>query len=85
MASSNQRKQDNASKEVDIWLEEDPFGLDEEIKLVLFKCKDCGGVDEVPEYLIGEFSVDKNNNEEVQLHCPHCNGTMVEARNAPSD
>ncbi|WP_237049353.1 hypothetical protein [Lentibacillus amyloliquefaciens] len=83
---ANQRKQDEASFEIDKWLdEEDPFGLDEDIEIVLFKCLDCNGTDEVPEYIIGEFSVDKNNEEDVELHCPHCNGTMVRARNIPSD
>lgn len=80
----NQKKQDSLPEELDEWLdEEDPFGLNEEIKTVLFKCLDCKGTDEVPEYIIGEFSVDKNKGEEVELHCPHCNGTMIEARKNP--
>lgn len=64
---------------------EDPFGLDEDMEIVLFKCLDCHGTDEVPEYIIGEFSLDKKRGEEVELHCPHCNGTMIRARNIPSD
>ncbi len=77
----NPKKQDNLLDDLDEWLDgEDPFGLNEEIELVLFKCLDCNGTDEVPEYLIGEFSVDKNKDEAVELHCPHCNGTMIEAR-----
>ena len=36
------------------WLdEEDPFGLNEEIKVMNFKCIDCGKEDEVPEYVVG--------------------------------
>lgn len=84
MALANQRKQDKS--EIDKWLNEgDPFGLDEEMEIVLFKCLDCHGTDEVPEYIIGEFSVDKNKGEEVELHCPHCNGAMIRTRNIPSD
>ncbi|MFD1360965.1 hypothetical protein [Lentibacillus salinarum] len=82
---ANQRKQDKSWAEIDKWLEEDPFGLDEEVEIILFKCLDCNGTDEVPEYIIGEFSLDKKRGEEVELHCPHCNGTMIRARNIPSD
>lgn len=85
MELSNQG-QDKSKEVFPDWMDEDdPFGLKEKIELVLFKCLDCGGTDEVPEYIIGEFSVDKNNRGEVELHCPHCNGTMKEASNAPSD
>lgn len=28
---------------------------------------------------------DKNNGDKVGLHCPHCNGTMIEVKNVPSD
>lgn len=85
MALSNKREQDN--NEFDKWLEDDdPFGLNEEIEeIVLFRCLDCKGTDKVPGFIIGEFSVDLNKGEEVELHCPHCNGTMIEARNAPSE
>lgn len=79
----NKKDQD---KNLEEWLtEEDPFGLDEEMELVIFKCLDCDVTDEVPEYIIGEFSVDLNKGEEVKLHCPKCNGTMVQARNNPSE
>jgi len=73
-------------RDLDKWKNgEDPFGLNKEMIIVLFKCMDCKGTDEVPEYIIGEFSVDLNKGEEVELHCPHCNGTMREARDVPSD
>ncbi|SER21667.1 hypothetical protein, partial [Piscibacillus halophilus] len=85
MSLSQKKDQDNLFGDIDEWLEDDPFGLDEEIKIVIFKCLDCNGTDEVPDYIIGEFSVDKNNDEEVELHCPHCNGTMIRAKNVPSD
>lgn len=82
MELSFKKEQDEFKK----WLEEeDPFGLNEEMKLVLFKCLDCGGNDEVPDYIIGEFSVDLKKGEEVEIHCPHCEGTMIEARNIPNN
>ena len=62
MVSSNDKKLDD---DLD-WLDDDPFGLDEEMKIVIFKCLDCKKTDEVPEYIIGEFSVDKKEGEEVQ-------------------
>ncbi|MGY0695041.1 hypothetical protein ACW2QC_20160 [Virgibacillus sp. FSP13] len=83
---ANQKEQDETKEVTPDWLDEDdPFGLNEEMEIVLFKCLDCKGTDEVPEYIIDEFSVDKNNRGEVELHCPHCNGTMIEAKEAPSD
>jgi len=81
MEFENQKKPDDLD-----WLdEEDPFGLNEEMEIVIFKCLDCKKTDEVPEYIIGEFSVGLKEGEEVEIHCPYCNGAMREARNAPSD
>lgn len=79
MASPNEKKPDNLD-----WLDEDdPFGLNEKMDVVIFKCLDCKKTDEVPEYIIGEFSVDKKEGEEVKIHCPYCNGTMIEAKDGP--
>lgn len=66
------------------WLEEDdPFGLNEEIKIITFKCIDCGKEDEVPEYVVEEFSFDLEKNEEVEVVCPFCDGTMRQAKKGP--
>lgn len=83
MALSNKKQDDDLLK----WLEEDdPFGLEEEMEIVIFKCMDCGKEDEVPEYIIGEFSFDLKEGEEVELQCPFCEeGTMREARDVPSE
>lgn len=68
------------------WLdEEDPFGLDEEIEFIMFKCIDCGKKDEVPDYVVEEFHFDLEENEEVEVVCPFCNGTMRRARKDPSE
>jgi hypothetical protein len=80
------KEQDDLSKDFLKWLEEeDPFGLDEDIKIIIFKCLDCGKEDEVPEYVFEEFHYDLNDNEEVEVVCPFCNGTMRRARTVPSD
>ncbi|WP_379588841.1 hypothetical protein [Oceanobacillus caeni] len=52
--------------------------MNEEIKMVIFKCIDCNKTDEDPEYIIGEFSVDFKKSEEVEIHCPHCNSITKE-------
>lgn len=68
------------------WLdEEDPFGLNEEMKFIIFKCIDCGKEDEVPDYVVEEFSFDLKENEEVEVVCPFCNGTARQARKDPSE
>jgi hypothetical protein len=41
-----------------------------------FECIECGCIDPVPEFIIGEFSVDLKKGEEVEMHCPECDGTM---------
>ena len=70
------------SKDLLKWLEEeDPFGLNEEIKTITFKCTDCGKEDEVPDFVVGELSFDLKENEEVETVCPYCEGTMRKARN----
>ena len=68
------------------WLdEEDPFGLNEEIKILIFKCLKCGKEDEVPEYVVEEFHYDLNKDEEVEVVCPYCNGAMRQAGKDPSE
>ncbi|SHP75980.1 Uncharacterised protein [Mycobacteroides abscessus subsp. abscessus] len=63
--------------------EDDPFGLNEEIKMVIFKCLDCGKEDAVPEYVVEEFHYDLKKDEEVEVVCPFCHGTMRRARKNP--
>lgn len=77
------KKGQGESSDLDWLNEDDPLRFDEEIVTVLFKCIDCKKTDDVPEYIIGEFSVDLNKGEEVEIHCPYCNGTMIKARKSP--
>jgi predicted nucleic acid-binding Zn ribbon protein len=64
---------------------DDPFGLNKDIKTIIFKCLDCGKEDEVPEYFVEEFHFDLKEDEEVEVVCPFCNGTMRRARKNPSE
>jgi hypothetical protein len=41
----------------------------EDIKLLIFKCLECGEEDEVPEYVVEEFHFDLRENEEVEVVC----------------
>jgi uncharacterized Zn finger protein len=83
---SASKKPDDLSKDFLKWLkEDDPFGLDEEMIILTFKCKDCGKEDGVPEYVVEEFSVDLNKGEQVEIECPFCGGTMHQASDVPSD
>lgn len=75
-------EQDDLLKWMD---EEDPFGLNEEMEFITFKCIDCGKEDEVPDYVVEEFHFDLKENEEVEVVCPFCNGTMRQARKDPSE
>ncbi|MDD9313131.1 MAG: hypothetical protein ACQEW2_18045 [Bacillota bacterium] len=83
---SKNKEQDDMSKELLRWLEEDdPFGLNEEIKTIIFKCKDCRKEDDVPDFVVHEFGLENKKNQEVKVECPYCGGTMIRAKNNPSD
>jgi redox-regulated HSP33 family molecular chaperone len=84
MGMSKNKEQDEMSKELLKWLEEeDPFGLNEEIKTILFKCKACLKEDEVPDFVVHEFQFDLKEHEKVEIECPFCGGTMRRARKSP--
>jgi len=72
------KQMEDLSKELLEFLEDDPFGLQEKIDLVNFRCRDCEKTDEVPDFVVHEFSLDKTENEEVTIECPYCGGTMTE-------
>jgi hypothetical protein len=80
-----EKKQDKLNDPFLKWLEEedDPFGLNEDLVIVDFQCLKCKKIDEVPEYLIGEFQFGLKKNEEVELECPFCGGTMRQKRDSP--
>jgi hypothetical protein len=52
------------------------LGLNEEEPIIEFQCIDCGCIDEVPAFVVGEFSVGLKAGEEVEMFCPECNGTI---------
>jgi hypothetical protein len=85
MIMSKNKKQDEENKDLK-WLDaKDPFGIDDEEIFIAFKCIDCGEEDEVPDYVVEEFSFDLKKDEVVEVVCPFCEGTMREATNVPSD
>lgn len=59
---------------------EDLLGTNEEEQMIEFQCMNCGAIDEVPEFIIGEFSYDLEEGEEVEMYCPECNGTTRRKR-----
>lgn len=58
---------------------------DDDDEMLLFECIDCGGKDEVPDFVVEEFSFDLKKGEEVETVCPFCNGTMRRAKDVPSE
>lgn len=75
---------DEMSKDLLNWLEgEDPFGLNEDINIILFICKDCRKEDDVPDFVVADFQVDKKKGGEVEVECPFCGGTMLRAKESP--
>lgn len=83
---SKNKEQDELSKAfLESLDKDDPFGLTEELKIIIFKCLDCGKEDEVPEYVVEEFHFDLKEDEEVEVVCPFCSGTMRRARKKPSE
>lgn len=44
--------------------------------IIEFQCIDCGSIDEVPVFVVGEFSFGLKEGEEVEMFCPECNGTI---------
>ncbi|MCM3732713.1 hypothetical protein M3196_20990 [Fictibacillus nanhaiensis] len=81
---TTKKEQDELNKDFFKSLEEeDPFGLNEEIKTITFTCKDCHEEDDVPDFVVAEFGLDKKKGEEVEVQCPSCGGTMIQARKNP--
>ncbi len=58
-------------------------GLKEPIVTILFECIDCGTEDEVPDFVVDEFSYDLEEDEVVETVCPACGGTMRKAKTNP--
>jgi len=74
------KKRDNKLPWNDLGDLNELFGLNEEDSIIEFQCVDCGCTDEVPAFIVGEFSVDLKEGEEVEMFCPECNGTIRRKR-----
>jgi hypothetical protein len=64
---------------------DDLLGLNDKTETIAFQCIDCGCVDPVPDFVVGEFSYGLKKGEEVEMHCPACNGTMRRAKDLPEE
>lgn len=69
-------KQDNKFPWDDLGDLDELLGLNERDSIIEFQCIDCGSIDEVPAFVVGEFSVGLKEGEEVEMFCPECNGTI---------
>lgn len=82
---SSNKKQDESQDGFLKWLEDnDPMDVEGEATIT-FKCIKCKQEDEVPVFVVDEFHYDLEDNEEVEVVCPFCNGTMRQASKDPSD
>ncbi|MEK5036783.1 hypothetical protein [Sporosarcina sp. FSL K6-3457] len=78
------KERDELSKEfLQSLQEDDPFGLNEEMETVLFECVDCREEDDVPDFVVQDFQVELKKDEEVEMECPFCGGTMRRAKKSP--
>ena len=51
--------------------------------LIKMKCTACGRIDNVPEWIIGEFAEEygmSGKHGEVEIECPLCNGPIRRVR-----
>jgi hypothetical protein len=53
----------------------DPFGLDDDMKIIIFKCLDCGQKDKASVYVVDEFHYDLKVNEEIEVVLQRNNAT----------
>lgn len=68
-------EQDNEKEEaVEIF----PFDDDEEEEVFIdYVCVDCGCLDPVPDFIVGECSYGLKPGESPVFVCPECNGDLV--------
>ncbi|MBD2872922.1 hypothetical protein IDH41_30615 [Paenibacillus sp. IB182493] len=50
---------------------------DEEEVFIDYVCVDCGCVDPVPDFIVGECSYELEPGESPVFVCPECNGDLV--------
>lgn len=69
----------NASMNADDcpWTDEEINKMIAEDTLIKMKCTACGRIDNVPDWIIGEFAEEygmSGKHGEVEIECPVCNG-----------
>jgi uncharacterized protein YbaR (Trm112 family) len=71
MDDRKNKEQDNEEKKA--WY---PFEDDEEV-FIDYVCVDCGCLDPVPDFIVGECSYGLKPGESPIFVCPECNGDLV--------
>ena len=65
------------------WTDEEIDEMIAEDTLIEMKCTACGHIDNVPDWIIGEFAKEdrmSGTHGEVEIECPVCNGPMRRVR-----
>lgn len=70
------KEQDREEKK-EIEIDFDFFDEDEEEVFIDYVCVDCGCIDPVPDFIVGECSYDLEPGESPVFVCPECNGDLV--------
>jgi DNA-directed RNA polymerase subunit RPC12/RpoP len=60
------------------------FDDDEPEVFIDYVCIDCGCIDPVPEFVVGECAYDLEPGELPEFICPECDGTLVR-KQKPTD
>lgn len=72
MDDRKNKEQDNEEKKA--WY---PFEDDDEEVFIDYVCVDCGCLDPVPDFIVGECSYGLKLGESPIFVCPECNGDLV--------
>lgn len=80
MGKGEENKPDKM-KDWDLW---EPWGEEEPEVWIDYVCVECGELDPVPEFIVGECSYGLKAGESPEFFCPSCNGALVR-KEEPAD
>lgn len=80
MGKGEETKPDKTSD----WDQWEPWGEEEPEVWIDYVCVECGELDPVPDYIVGECSYGLKPGEFPEFVCPACNGTLVR-KEEPAD
>ncbi|MCO7127521.1 hypothetical protein NIE88_17325 [Sporolactobacillus shoreicorticis] len=64
------------------WLGEDSLS-EQRTNIITFQCQNCDKEDDIPDFVVDEFNYDREADQELEVACPYCGGTMKQARKSP--